>query len=95
MHCANCGNTMSNEAVACPSCGHPNKLVNNGKKSKVVFVLLAIFFGGLGVHRFYLGNIGLGLLMLAFCWTGIPLFVALIEAIVIGLRNNDPRFAVA
>jgi TM2 domain-containing membrane protein YozV len=33
-------------------------------KNKTTAILLAFFFGGLGVHRFYLGRIGTGLLML-------------------------------
>ncbi len=33
-------------------------------KSKVVAGLLGIFLGGLGIHRFYLGHIGVGLVML-------------------------------
>lgn len=91
MFCKHCGSEMSEEALACPKCGHPT--VEKGTKSKVAFVLLALFLGGLGIHRFYLGNWGLGLLMLVFCWTGIPVIVAAIEAIVIGLRKDDPRFA--
>lgn len=90
MFCSNCGKTMSDSARACPHCGHPNKVP--GLKSKVVFVLLALFLGGLGIHRMYLGNWGLGILYLLTCWTGIPMIIALIEAIVIGLRDNDPRF---
>lgn len=34
-------------------------------KSKLVALLLVIFLGGLGLHRFYLGRIKSGLLMLA------------------------------
>ncbi len=33
-------------------------------KSRLAAGLLGIFLGGLGVHRFYLGNVGLGMLML-------------------------------
>ena len=25
-YCANCGNMMSDQAVACPNCGHPNDM---------------------------------------------------------------------
>jgi TM2 domain-containing membrane protein YozV len=91
MYCANCGNDMSESAKACPSCGHP---VNSfdGLKSKVVFVLLALFLGAFGIHRMYLGDVGLGILYLLFFWTGIPMVVALFEAIIIGLRKNDSRF---
>ncbi len=37
---------------------------NISKKSRLVVVILSFFFGGLGVHRFYLGKIGSGLAML-------------------------------
>ena len=34
------------------------------KKSPTVALLLCIFLGSLGVHRFYVGKIGTGILML-------------------------------
>jgi TM2 domain-containing membrane protein YozV len=33
-------------------------------KNRIVALILAIFFGGLGVHRFYVGKVGTGILML-------------------------------
>ncbi len=33
-------------------------------KSNLVSLLLCIFFGYLGIHRFYVGKVGTGLLML-------------------------------
>ncbi len=33
-------------------------------KSKIVALILAIFLGGLGIHRFYVGKIGSGILWL-------------------------------
>jgi TM2 domain-containing membrane protein YozV len=53
---------------------------NARKKSAVVALVLAIFLGGIGGHKFYLGNFVLGILYLVFCWTGIPSVVALVEA---------------
>ena len=36
--------------------------------NKVAYILLTFFLGGLGVHRFLRGQIGLGLLMIFFGW---------------------------
>lgn len=48
-------------------------------KNKTVTILLAFFLGGLGVHRFYLGQTGKGILYLIFCWTFIPSLIALFD----------------
>jgi len=50
-------------------------------KDKTVTALLAFFLGGIGVHRFYLGETWLGFFYLIFCWTFIPLFFAFIDFI--------------
>ena len=36
--------------------------------SKVLYVLMAFFFGGFGVHRFLRGQVGLGILMILIGW---------------------------
>ena len=46
-------------------------------KSKTTAGVLAILLGGIGVHKFYLGKIGMGILYLLFCWTGIPAVIGL------------------
>ena len=52
-------------------------------KSKTATVLLAFFLGGLGAHKFYLGQTGQGILYLLFCWTLIPSIIAFIEFIML------------
>jgi len=61
-------------------------------KSKVAAGLLGIFLGGLGIHKFYLGRIGLGILYILFCWTYIPAVIGLIEGIIY-LCTSDENFA--
>ncbi len=60
-------------------------------KSKVVAGLLGIFLGGIGAHKFYLGKIGMGILYVCLCWTGIPAVVGCIEGIIY-LCSNDENF---
>ena len=53
---------------------------NNVKKNPTLAVVLALFLGGLGIHKFYLGQVGMGILYLLFSWTFIPSLVAFVEA---------------
>ena len=57
-------------------------------KNRGIAIVLAIFFGGLGVHRFYVGQVGRGFLFLLFCWTGIPSFLALVDIVRWVLMGN-------
>lgn len=56
---------------------------NSQRKNPTTAVVLALLLGGLGAHKFYLGQMGLGILYLVFSWTGIPSIVAFIEAFTI------------
>ena len=62
-------------------------------KSKVTAGILAIFLGAFGIHKFYLGNTGAGVLYLIFCWTYIPAIIGFIEGIIY-LCSNDHNFQV-
>ncbi|MFR1189045.1 MAG: NINE protein [Oscillospiraceae bacterium] len=68
-YCSQCGAQLVDEAVVCPQCGcavAPQKTVdpNASPKSRLVALLLCIFVGALGIHRFYVGKIGTGVLWL-------------------------------
>ena len=51
------------------------------KKDTTVYVLLAIFLGGLGIHHFYLGRTTPGIVHLVLCWTLVPSLLAIAHAI--------------
>ena len=63
-----------------------------GQKNRIVAALLAFFLGGFGVHKFYLGRIGWGIVYLIFFWTFIPAIIAFIEFIIY-LCTSDEDFA--
>jgi TM2 domain-containing membrane protein YozV len=56
------------------------------QKNRTIGLLLAFFLGSFGAHRFYLGEVGLGILYAVFFWTFIPGIVALVELFLIGAR---------
>lgn len=89
--CRSCGAPILALAEICPKCGVRQRSAGGGK-SRTVAALLALLLGGLGVHKFYLGQIGLGVIYLLFCWTFIPAIVALIEAILL-FAMTDEKFA--
>ena len=51
-------------------------------RSKTTAVLLAFFFGGIGLHKFYLGRVAAGILYMLFFWTFIPAIIAFVEFII-------------
>jgi TM2 domain-containing membrane protein YozV len=48
---------------------------------KYIYVLLAVFLGDVGAHKFYAGRIRTGILYLVFCWTFVPWFFALYDIV--------------
>jgi TM2 domain-containing membrane protein YozV len=57
--------------------------------NKIAYVVLAIVIGDFGIHKFYAGKIGLGIVYLLFFWTGIPAIIGLIEGIVAAFKPAD------
>jgi TM2 domain-containing membrane protein YozV len=95
--CHECGAIIRTKAEICPKCGvrQPGgwgglSTTPNGR-SKLAAALFAIFLGGIGVHKFYLGRTGQGILYLVFCWTFIPAIIGFVEGIVY-LTMSDQAF---
>lgn len=53
------------------------------EKSRLAALLLCLFLGVLGIHRFYVGKIGTGILMIILMFTGIGEIWLLIDFIMI------------
>jgi len=60
-------------------------------KSKIVAGILALLFGGFGIHKFYLEKPENGILYICFFWTGIPEIIGIIEGIMY-LTESDEAF---
>lgn len=60
-------------------------------KDKTTAGVLGIFLGGIGAHKFYLGEGGTGIFFLLFCWTGIPFIIGLVQGLNI-LGMNQATF---
>jgi TM2 domain-containing membrane protein YozV len=97
MICPFCREEIQDGAIKCKHCS--SMLLNASQatgvaksgKSKVAAGLFGILLGGIGIHKFYLGRIGWGIVYLIFCWTFIPAIVGLIEGILY-LTASDEDF---
>ena len=100
--CASCGYEISprsinqerdqeyytnNNAIEPEIVGSPANLV----KDRMVAGIFAILLGTFGIHKFYLNDMGMGVLYLLFFWSGIPSLVGLIEGILY-LTATDEEF---
>lgn len=74
-----------------PQQGFQQPAYGPAPKSRVTAGLFALLLGGLGVHKFYLNKVVLGILYILLCWTFVPSFIALIEGIIY-LTQDDATF---
>ena len=103
MFCQKCGNELVEGAAFCGKCGaslraqpdvnvvaqQPTYIVTGKIVNQVAYAVLAIVLGDLGVHKFYSGKIGMGILYLLFCWTFIPGVIGFIEGIIAITKEAD------
>ncbi len=60
------------------------------KQKKIIAAILAIFLGGLGLHKFYLGYVVAGLIQLVLSFFfGIGGIIGLIEGIIYLVKTDD------
>ena len=67
-YCHSCGKSINKQAEICPYCGvrvsaPPNSFIEEHRTWLIVLLLCALV-GTLGIHRFYVGKIWTGILML-------------------------------
>lgn len=59
----------------------PVPLYDDVRRQRIVMSVLAILLGSFGAHKFFQGRIGMGLLYMVLCGTGIPTVIGLCEGI--------------
>lgn len=99
--CYACGAELDARAEVCPHCGVGQPMgpflpggrrSRDGEKSKGGATLLALALGGVGAHRFYLGQPKIGLAMLLFSWTFLPMLVGVVDFVRLAFMS-DREFA--
>ncbi|WOT05835.1 TM2 domain-containing protein [Shewanella youngdeokensis] len=86
--CPQCSKKIDLNLLTCPQCHaaqglealsgvDPDIRIKNQKLA----VLFSVLFGGLGMHKFYLGRHLEGSLYLIFCWTLVPVVIGWVDAV--------------
>jgi len=74
--CQNCGAETRPEQEVCLKCGILlKKQKDPTRKNQLAALLLCLFVGWLGVHRYYLGRVGSGVAMLLLYLSGFVAFL--------------------
>ena len=92
--CESCGAVIKIAAEICPKCGVRQKVATAtadpnavSEKNINTTLLLCTFLGWLGVHRFYTGKVGTGILIIILSLFGVGFIWVLIDLITILAGN--------
>jgi TM2 domain-containing membrane protein YozV/Tfp pilus assembly protein PilE len=85
-YCIKCGTAIRTGELKCSTCFTP--ITTSTSKNKTTAGFLALFFGGLGVHRLYLGQ-WWGVIYLLFWGTLIPSIVSIVEAVIFWSTSKE------
>ena len=111
-YCSGCGSVIGADKIICPRCGKYTNAQqkssysssnhvygsNSNDRNNVAAGLLAIFLGTFGIHKFYLGEIGMGIFYILITCFGFIFFcipniilqvVVIIEGILYLVTDNE------
>ncbi|WP_076541599.1 TM2 domain-containing protein [Shewanella sp. UCD-KL21] len=88
INCPQCSQKIDLNQVTCPQCHAALGLDALGGvdpdvriKNQKLAIWFSVLFGGLGLHKFYLGQYLKGSLYLLFSWTLVPMVAGWVDAI--------------
>jgi len=92
--CRQCGTALHPGQLICVKCGVAVQSIaaavgsSSCSKNRVTAALLALFLGGFGAHKFYMGSWGWGILYPAFVFLIIPFFSGFFGALIFGADED-------
>ncbi len=92
-YCPSCGTELATGVDQCPTCETPLRTAGavDQHLQRVAAGVLALAFGFIGAHKFYLGRPVIAVLYILFLWTLIPPLIALLEGLLY-LNSDDTTF---
>ena len=92
--CSSCGKPIKIKAEICPYCGvRQHSYSSKSEKGWLSCLLLFLFLGWLGAHRFYVGKIGTAFLyIITLGGLGIWAIIDFILIVTGNFRDNEGKF---
>lgn len=81
-------NTPDGQVIVAP---FDNAISGEHVVNKLSYILLTLFLGGFGIHKFYSKHYIAGIFYLLFFWTFIPGLIALVEFIIACCKSADSQ----